>query len=760
MTRGRFRLLLWGEANQAQSSRTTGVIMAETSRDTGPLEEWQLSQGEYEAITAIEHRLFKAKDSIIDPDPSGAELYLPRVQHRQPRVLLLDGGRGTGKTSLLVTLIERWKRGRGGLALSAEPAEAVVTPGERNELKNRPSFVTPVANIDFDPLPPGMPLLAGLVQAWRPLVRRFDQLSSTEAESDERSLLDEWHALFQMAAAGWTAVPQERGFVAQVLDREEQVQDWLNFSRQWSLFINKVLSDGQKLRGPDKLCSDTVFVIMIDDCDLQVSRIKELLPALRLLYHPRVFFIVAADKPHMLEMLRLDFLGQQNRLAGHLLPPGEATDYHKNAGRWADSLAYSTFEKVFTKENRWRLGRLSLLEFLAFPGHAPDAAALEGKKKFVWRPDSFYLQLNKIKPTGKPDTKAGAGDTLLGFARLTERFSLPGVMTFRQAQQLLQFAAEYPLFAPADILAGLISSGERDLAQARRDTQSVEVLLTAELMSLFQASLVEFAGYEIVMGTRPDFALVDPATGRPLMMSSDEHKRVNFTALLAAKLLEDRGYPVSAAGLRWENHLSLAWTEWREPRASFRWTRHKHPQPDQLFQQAIEWNDFVSQRRSEAFEPDRYAFAWIYFERKWNGVPADPRLDPMSKTFATRGLNWQLLLSSPKMNAADKRKWYNTTLPLLARPEIGFSPELQSRLLAGMDTGDQTAIDYLRDQRRRHITDALVEAAAQRGEDVRPQPDAEQVDRAAHYIDRAFEKANEGKNRWSDIIESAGQDGG
>ncbi|HEX8572865.1 MAG TPA: P-loop NTPase fold protein [Allosphingosinicella sp.] len=730
--------------------------MAETSRDTGPLEDWQLSQGEYEAITAIEHRLFKAKDSSIDPDPAGRELYLPRVQQRQPRVLLLDGGRGTGKTSLLVTLIERWKTGREASALLADAAKADAAPGDRRELKNRPSFVTPVANIDFDPLPPGMPVLAGLVQAWRPLVQRFDHLSSTEAESDEASLLDEWHALFQMAAAGWTAVPQERGFVAQVLDREEQVQDWLNFSRQWALFINKVLTEGKKLKEPDRLRKDTVFVIIIDDCDLQVSRIKELLPALRLLYHPRVFFIVAADKPHMLEMLRLDFLGQQNRLAGYRAAPAEATEYYKDAKRWADSLAYSTFEKVFTRENRWRLGRLSLLEFLAFPGRAPDPGALDRKMGFEWRPDSFYLQLNKIKRSGNPDAKAGAGNALLEFAQVTERFGLPGVMTFRRAQQLLQFAAEYPMFAPADILAGLISSGYKDLARARRDARhAVEVLLTGELMSLFQPSLVEFAGYEIVMGTRPDFALVDPATGRPLRMSSDEHRRVNFTALLSAKLLEDGGYPVSAAGLRWENHLSLAWTEWREPRASFRWTRHKHPQPDQLFSQTIEWNDFVSQPRVEAFKPDRYAFAWIYFERKWNGVPAHPQLNPMTRGFASRKLNWKLLLTfSEKMGVAERRKWLNVTLPLLARPEIGFSPEVQDHLLAGLkESDDQTAVADLRDQRRRHLTDALVEAAAQRGEDILSQPDAEGVERAINQIDRAYASANEGKNRWSENIE-------
>ena len=53
---------------------------------------------------------------------------------------------------------------------------------------------------------------------------------------------------------------------------------------------------------------------MIDDVDLQVKRIRELLPALRMLYHPNVFFIVAADRRHMVDMLELDFQGQQRGL--------------------------------------------------------------------------------------------------------------------------------------------------------------------------------------------------------------------------------------------------------------------------------------------------------------------------------------------------------------------------------------------------------------------------------------------------------------
>ena len=43
---------------------------------------------------------------------------------------------------------------------------------------------------------------------------------------------------------------------------------------------------------------------MIDDVDLQVERIRELLPALRSLYHPNVAFLVAAHWEHLVDTLK------------------------------------------------------------------------------------------------------------------------------------------------------------------------------------------------------------------------------------------------------------------------------------------------------------------------------------------------------------------------------------------------------------------------------------------------------------------------
>jgi len=73
----------------------------EFSKDTRPLRPSELSDDELLIIHNIEDRLRQAQNtSLDDKEPRDRDLYLAMVEHRHPRVLLLDGDRGTGKTFL------------------------------------------------------------------------------------------------------------------------------------------------------------------------------------------------------------------------------------------------------------------------------------------------------------------------------------------------------------------------------------------------------------------------------------------------------------------------------------------------------------------------------------------------------------------------------------------------------------------------------------------------------------------------------------
>ena len=95
-------------------ANTTEKEMSETqngsrdSVDTGPLTLDQLSDHELTIILSIEHQLQYTR--VLTRSDKNAKPYLAPVQVRRPQVLLLDGARGTGKTSLLLTMAHRWNR--------------------------------------------------------------------------------------------------------------------------------------------------------------------------------------------------------------------------------------------------------------------------------------------------------------------------------------------------------------------------------------------------------------------------------------------------------------------------------------------------------------------------------------------------------------------------------------------------------------------------------------------------------------------------
>lgn len=772
--------------------------LSQDGRDTSPLALKQLSDKELRIIFGIEHRLHEAKD--IDyratPECSAREPYLASVQIRYPRVLLLDGGRGTGKTSILLTLVKRWHGAAGvngereetpNIAYNERISKLRVTDGWNPSDSKAPTYVRVVRILDFDPLPPEMPLVAGIIEAWRPLAKRCDPpvilKDGDECDTEGETLMESWHKLFRVAAVGWTEIPKRSGLIEQVLDREEQVQDWQRLAEHWRKFIDTVIARGKCLKGPDKLPDETVFVIMIDDVDLQVRRVRELLPALRLLYHPRVFFLVAAHRTHMIDMLKLDFLGQQNELAKHANANETVALDLADADRWASDLANSAFDKVFPRMNHWELESLSIKEFLAFPGQVGDLPEQPVVDSTFRRVNSgaeeedsgeFFAFLNQIEaqkqseealeqnPT-RPSFKK-AGEMILDLALKAVDFKLPGVMTYRAAHQLRAYVMRLSGPRPAEILARLLAgnadahavgSQHRISKVGHTSTPDIDVLTTGELAALYRPGPTEFAGdYNVVLSARPDFVFVGSTDKFPIRMSSDPGNRFNFTSALITKTLQEAHFAVHATGLRWETYLSLAWTEWSSLGLSFAWTRHKHPRPDELFEHTQEWDKFIKESIETKNKLERYAYAWVYYQRKWwsapppDDTPAPTDLHPSDTSSA-----WGKLTSFTNPENEKERKdvdtWLHSTLPLLARPDLGFPPEVQEHLLAGVTT-IKTKQDLKKD-RRRLVTDAFVAAEAQKGRTVRSIPENDTIEDKIRDIDKLYTKAQPKPSPWQKI---------
>jgi hypothetical protein len=737
-------------------------------RDTSPLELDQLSDHELATIIEIERRLYEAQQSALQEKlPTSSPLpidkrghpYWAPVQVRHPRVLLLDGGRGTGKTSMLLTLIHRWSVGNNsGLPAHDSDMEAYRKRIER--VQSHPKFAAEPSDftipthvrvigriLDFDPLPPEMPLIAGIMQAWQPLVEQYDEIGRRQSGCDEdaETLMDSWHRLFRVAAVGWTAIPQSQGLVAQVLDRQEQVADWQRLDERWQEFVYEVIERGRCLPAPHRFDEEPVFVIMIDDVDLQVERIRDLLPVLRMLYHPQVFFLVAAHSAHMKDMLRLEFIGQQNRLAHR----GSQED---RGTIWAEHLALSSFEKVFPLRNRWELSQLSLLRLLEFPSEK----------------DNFRGVLNSLSTQGN-SSDIPLGDYLYAMAGLMEEVAeIPPMMSYRSAHQTFQQVSRLGSsgMLGMEALYHILAESEPEHMVRIVDRWRgpfIEYLRSGELAAHFQVDITHpISDADIIMSARPDFVYRRDSSSEAIRMTEVGDKVINFTsALVAATLREDR-YDVTS-GLRWEVRLALAWTRVRtfdiyhqDPNLdlAFQWRFHEHPSPKKLLEWAKEWDGFIRQLNI-LVEPserlDRIAYGWIYHHLEGLGSELNLVPKPLSKPFSMEDA-WHILLECDPPNGTPQERahWKTRTLPLLARPELGLSVYVHRELLQFVREPQDLA--WLWDQRRRLVTDAIL-AADEVTVINREAYDHERVEDAIKLFERRHYNIYNETSAWQVVVE-------
>jgi hypothetical protein len=771
-------------------------------KGTGPLSWEQLSDGELTIIIEIERRLYEiqAQAEQLQNDKNKTDLSkdedfppLKNAQQHYERVCLIDGGRGTGKSSLLQTLIERWsdEKKRNMLALDRtykERVESLKVSDFVNSLRDTeiPSFVK-VFYLDFDPLPHKMPLMAGIVQAWKSLAKYYDKSSGKLEECDDENatLEDQWHALFQVAAVGWSDISHKGGLIEQVLNHEDQVENWHRLQEEWERFVDRLIEAGRCAQDPKyKITETPVFVIAIDDVDLQVERMRELLPALQNLQHPNVLFIVAADKAHMQDMLQLSFLGQQRRLA-NVQPIDRADSPNKNIWLdrkegWPETLAQESIRKVFPPRNTWKLRRLSLRQMLDFPRADKKTRTFE-----------TYFESWRQQDSQKSGNFGNLAEYLGVMAGKPEdSVRLPPIISYRVADQIFQRVSHRntetdfkagALVAIRDILAQPdedlvriarrseeknqnLASGSKEknkvsdnLPAATTEAPKTDIRLAANIIYQEIGNLqAVFPGVfeydmgndsEIVLSGYPYFLCEIGVSKKPVRMESPEF----VTALIAGSLRDD-GYGILAPGLRWNIRTAIAWTSARVLELglylTLRWQLHIHPSPLRLYRWANEWNEFIETLSTETQNLEsRVAYAWIYYQLTWLGTDVrtiQPELPAPTMADLDPEKYWRELLKLGPRHGSDKEipLWKSRILPLMARPELGLPPSLQEHLLTPEQGIDQK---WLRDQRERLITDGII-ASQDLGMPTPTNPEEQELARkAAKIFDGRYSETHDGK---------------
>jgi hypothetical protein len=242
-----------------------------------------------------QHRLRDADRwmKAVRTDASQEKPTADQIDHfRSGRVLFINGARGAGKTSLLLTLLERWQ--------GNQPYTKLKKPFKNVRV------LLPI--LDFDPLPRGMPLHGWLLEPWRCEMRRLEK--EPGACADGKDLSELWADVFERAVLGWSqATVEGKGVVEKALAYSEQASGWVDMRNRWYDLVNTAVC--RSFRCSSTACKAAhpfVFVIAIDDVDLQVEQVPQLLHATRLLHHPNVVYVFTGDRDHLRFVLELEYI--------------------------------------------------------------------------------------------------------------------------------------------------------------------------------------------------------------------------------------------------------------------------------------------------------------------------------------------------------------------------------------------------------------------------------------------------------------------
>ncbi len=318
--------------------------------------------------------LFGAAESVTTTGPGNlGPAGAAGGSHLPTRSLLVDGGRGTGKTTLLLTLAE---------ALKADPYG--VAPGERFDLARLPEWAAQrlralrnrlfwLETLDMEPLSDDVNLLGAMLARLEEALGgpALDEPASASLLSSGTDYQEAARALARLQTSVTRAFPGRAGSRADSSDPDTyavtsrgEERDRLHLGRSFRAVLSQV---SMALHGRRHLHTP-VFVLPVDDLDLNVGKSLALLRLLRVVQSPHLVVIMAADLRLLSSILRLQYQGELAQIAG---PVGLTA----NDRQLAHDLAADVLRKHLPSAQRVRLAAADPAWALDYRPH-PGAARL------------------------------------------------------------------------------------------------------------------------------------------------------------------------------------------------------------------------------------------------------------------------------------------------------------------------------------------------------------------------------------------------
>ena len=394
-------------ARHPNSTGTEDLFVSPLRPEARPLTWSRLSSSQREAFTSIAGLIFSAINELPmkQGNYQGESAQSSRMamdSHRSNNVVMLSGKRGTGKTSLFLSIRNvlnparsRTDREKFGLV------ESIKFPlkSHLNEMSQRLVWLE---TLDLEPLPHRSSLFAAIIARIEDAVREehgawpnFDTWAAGERQTGVEKAIQEFDRLANDVSFGWDdgVTGTNHSFVEPEIyarDARRAERSRLSLRARLDHVLNLFAVHVQWKNN----VTNPLFILPIDDFDLNPKKCLELLRLLRGIGNSRLFPLILGDVD--VARLVLD-LKMQGELEG-VLNGGKLTkEQSHELQREAKGLSTEAIRKLLPPHQRLYLKTLSLKEALDFQPAPEDAAEKASDTLAVLMKSTIELSANQLR---------------------------------------------------------------------------------------------------------------------------------------------------------------------------------------------------------------------------------------------------------------------------------------------------------------------------------------------------------------------------
>ncbi|MEA2462852.1 MAG: hypothetical protein QOJ98_599, partial [Acidobacteriota bacterium] len=350
------------------------------------------------------------------------EKFLPSLETETTavnRAVLIDGGRGSGKTVVLMRLLQFWSDSlreppRNQVEDEFLAAIAEVEARDHPAGKTKPDLashpIVPIGFIQLSLLEESANLLTYLSGYLHQVIaaiidargaRTRSGLSPWTAVEDSGTHLSQaWNQFLQAIAHASNDQTSERkkmldpeAWALELRDAEFRRRD---ISDHFSELMNTLVNDfASKFLSRGRI---PMFVIAIDDADMRPQQSVKLLNVIRQLSHPRVGFIMTGDTPLFVRMLTDSYLGRLRTPLRALDLDDRNSQEQLEDRRFAARLARDIYDKVVPRPHRYELPPLPESERVELLTRQNEKV-----RKLMFQTEALPRMIRPVSPKRKAD---------------------------------------------------------------------------------------------------------------------------------------------------------------------------------------------------------------------------------------------------------------------------------------------------------------------------------------------------------------------